>query len=237
MSLSELFELQRKADKLRVKSEYLRSLREKWQQNPEWVAHNKAYNSKRWHEKKKGVPLTPEARAKANERARIKWRTDGEFRKKKVAYRLELGKQPKQKAKRSVYRKKMRDTSPYHRFVNSARSRIWASLKEKGRRKWASVSELVGGTREQMITHIESQFEPGMTWSNNGHGAGKWHIDHVKPLASFPLDTVESQKEAFSYLNTKPVWSEKNLSKASVYNGKRWRYHDHMPQPTTSISA
>jgi hypothetical protein len=42
---------------------------------------------------------------------------------------------------------------------------------------------------------------------------GKWHIDHIRPCASFDLSKASEQKECFHYTNLQPLWAEDNLSK------------------------
>ena len=42
---------------------------------------------------------------------------------------------------------------------------------------------LVGCTRQQYRDLLASQFKPGMTHENNGHGSDKWQIDHIIPQA------------------------------------------------------
>ena len=57
-----------------------------------------------------------------------------------------------------------------------------------------------------------------MSWDNHGKGKGKWHIDHIRPCASFDLTDLEQQKECFNYSNLQPLWSEDNLIKGDRYN-------------------
>jgi len=78
----------------------------------------------------------------------------------------------------------------------------------KGIKRAASSKELVGGWNE-MVTHLESQFEPGMTWDNHG----TWHIDHIKPCASFDFSDPEQQHECFHWSNTQPLWAADNIAK------------------------
>ena len=54
-----------------------------------------------------------------------------------------------------------------------------------------------------------------MSWDNYGtHG---WHIDHIRPCASFDLSDEEQQKICFHYTNLQPLWAEDNLKKS-----KKW---------------
>jgi hypothetical protein len=68
----------------------------------------------------------------------------------------------------------------------------------------------IGCTYRELAIHIESQFQPGMTWEN----MGKWHIDHITPVAHF----LENDPEGFAwnhYTNLQPLWARDNLSKGA----------------------
>jgi hypothetical protein len=71
--------------------------------------------------------------------------------------------------------------------------------------------KLVGCNVEFLMNHLESTFKPGMTWNNYG----KWHIDHIIPLALYGdlLLDAEWQKEAFHWSNLQPLWAAENISK------------------------
>lgn len=71
----------------------------------------------------------------------------------------------------------------------------------------------LGCSIEHARAHIERQFELGMTWEN--HGVLTWHIDHIRPLASFDLSKQEDVARATHYTNLRPVWASENLSKGA----------------------
>lgn len=48
--------------------------------------------------------------------------------------------------------------------------------------------------------------------------SGEWHIDHIKPCASFDLTDPEEQKECFHYTNLQPLWAKDNLNKGAKYD-------------------
>lgn len=67
----------------------------------------------------------------------------------------------------------------------------------------------VGCTREELKMHIELQFKDGMTWENYG----QWHIDHIRPCASFDLLDPEQARQCTHYTNLQPLWAADNIAK------------------------
>jgi hypothetical protein len=57
---------------------------------------------------------------------------------------------------------------------------------------------------------LEKQFTKGMNWKNYG----KWHIDHIKPCASFDLSLEHEQKLCFHFTNLQPLWAKDNIRKS-----------------------
>jgi len=67
----------------------------------------------------------------------------------------------------------------------------------------------------ELMAYLEALFTPGMTWDNRGlYG---WHIDHIKPLASFDLTDREQFLQACHYTNLQPLWWQDNLKKGSSH--------------------
>ena len=100
---------------------------------------------------------------------------------------------------------------PNVRLACSLRTRVSSAL--RGARKAAGTSQLIGCSLEDLREHLESQFKPGMSWEN--HNYRGWHVDHVRPLASFDLTDPEQQRQAFRYSNLQPLWMRENLSKGA----------------------
>jgi len=71
--------------------------------------------------------------------------------------------------------------------------------------------EFLGCSIEEFKTHIAKQFKEGMSWEN--HRVDVWHIDHIKPCASFDLTKEEEQRKCFHYTNMQPLWALDNYSK------------------------
>lgn len=86
----------------------------------------------------------------------------------------------------------------------------------KGKIKSGHTLDLLGCSVEELKTHLEMQFEPGMTWENQG-GKNGWQIDHIIPCSYFDLTKEENQRICFNYRNLQPLWaSENNAKKAKV---------------------
>ena len=108
-----------------------------------------------------------------------------------------------------------RENNPQTRFANRLRVLVNASLRKQNGSKAHRTTSMIGCTVKELVRHLESQFLPGMTWEN--HTQDGWHIDHVRPCASFDLTDPEQQKQCFHYTNLQPLWAVDNMSK-----GDKW---------------
>ena len=89
---------------------------------------------------------------------------------------------------------------------------IWAVLKRRNTTRLGSTLTLLGvNSVETVIKHIEKQFKNGMTWNNHG----EWHLDHIKPCASFDLTCPVQQLACFNYKNLQPLEAFENMSKGA----------------------
>lgn len=99
------------------------------------------------------------------------------------------------------------ETDISYKILQRCRSRLYKAV--KGYTKSASTQKLIGCTPEELIIHIEQQFQEGMSWDNYG----KWHIDHIIPCAAFDFSKKEEQLKCFNYTNLQPLWAKDNFSK------------------------
>jgi len=107
---------------------------------------------------------------------------------------------------RRIAQQKRRDEDPVHRIRKNMGSRIYLALKNKGK-----TMDLIGFSKEELVKHLESKFTEGMTWENYG----EWHVDHIRPCASFNLEVPEEQKKCFHWTNLQPLWAQDNLRKGA----------------------
>ena len=92
----------------------------------------------------------------------------------------------------------------------------------KGNKNGKHWETLVGYTREELMKHLENQFEPWMTWDNYGKyekGKLKWHIDHIKPKSLFNFTSPEDPelKECWALENLQPLEAMENFIKNNKY--------------------
>jgi hypothetical protein len=100
---------------------------------------------------------------------------------------------------------KRRKLNPSLRIRHSLNSR----LRKKVKSKTGKFSDFIGCNPEQLREHLESLFEPCMTWENYG----EWHIDHILPCDAFNLLDVAEQIKCFNYTNLQPLWATTEISK------------------------
>ena len=95
------------------------------------------------------------------------------------------------------------------RLLKICRARILQALKSLN--KSASTIKLIGCTPDELRKHIESKFEPWMTWENQGRGG--WDIEHIKACANFNLGDPEQQCACFNWSNLQPMEHIANIKK------------------------
>lgn len=78
-------------------------------------------------------------------------------------------------------------------------------------KKNAKSEVILGCTITEFKNYIENKFTDGMNWENQG----KWHLDHIKPLA---LATSEEEIIRLNhYTNFQPLWAKDNIAKRDKY--------------------
>jgi hypothetical protein len=113
------------------------------------------------------------------------------------------------------YKKNRRKTEPLYKLASYLRNRTYQAFKNKGYSKNTKTKEMLGIEWEVAKQHIERQFTKGMNWDNQG----KWHIDHIIPLAS--ANTEEELIKLCHYTNLQPLWAEDNLTKSDKIDSQQ----------------
>jgi hypothetical protein len=156
-----------------------------------------------------------EYRANPENKARQK-RYDAEYRK-YPENRLRLQEYDKRRKENLEYRERCRVRArrlledPQHLATKRIRGRLYKVVR-RGDKKQRSM-ELVGCSRADLMVYLKSTMTPDMTVAD--FKAGRLHIDHIKPCASFDLTDPAQQKECFHFSNLQLLWAEDNLSKGA----------------------
>lgn len=130
----------------------------------------------------------------------------------------------KQAARKLVYRaenrhvereylRKRRAENPSQKLHDSMGNRFRDVLRSnKGGKAWKL---LAGYDCVALKAHLEAKFLPGMSWGNYG----EWHIDHIRPVASFDftIDFEKTVRACWALSNLQPLWASDNIKK-----GKKW---------------
>lgn len=115
----------------------------------------------------------------------------------------------------AAYMRNKRNSDPAFAIADRLRRRINQVLSGAGGNKAGRLVELSGCSTSELVSHLERQFSPGMSWGNRR----QWHIDHIVPCSAFDLTDPAQQRVAFHYTNLRPVWSHENLSKQAKIPG------------------
>lgn len=122
------------------------------------------------------------------------------------------------RARRRAYQNTRRKTDPQFRAGKVIQTCVANALQygKKDRR----THELLGCSIKFFVKYLAvlASYE-GWTWEDHGK---KWHIDHIRPCASFDLTDPEQALACNHYTNLEPIDGKENIRKANVWDGSRW---------------
>jgi len=113
------------------------------------------------------------------------------------------------------YRKVRRHTDVWYKLRLALTRRVHKALGNTQKR--GHTLDLIGCSIRELQVHLEGLFLEGMSWENYGYAG--WHIDHVRPCASFDLTDPAQQNECFHYSNLQPLWAKDNMRKGAKWQG------------------
>lgn len=96
------------------------------------------------------------------------------------------------------------------KIIDNMARRICKIFKTKNIELVLTTRQLIGCTNDELRTHLEEQFTPGMYFYNYGD----WEVDHITPIASFDFTKIQDQIKCFNYKNLQPLWKEDNMKKS-----------------------
>ena len=175
-----------------------------------WVTPEKLHEIRRraCREKKAAwARKSPEERAKVCRQKNAYVQNNPERKAKQKAARQAW--QKRNKDRLNAKHKAKRDNDPVFAISHRIRRTLNFAFTRKGYKKNGFARDIIGCSWEELKSHIESQFQDGMTWENRS----LWHVDHKIPIAS--ASSVEDVKRLNHFTNLQPLWKEDNLAKGA----------------------
>jgi hypothetical protein len=157
----------------------------------------------------------PKYRDKKLQTSKVWYQENKEYRKQYLKEYREKNIDRIRETKRNYERYK-KSTDPLYKLISNFRTAIYIVLKENNLQKYAHYFDILGYTPEDLILHLEKQFNDGMNWDNYG----EWHIDHIKPISSFIFESSEDEefKRCWSLDNLQPMWGIENIKKGNKFS-------------------
>ena len=119
------------------------------------------------------------------------------------------------KAKTAVKVKRRYETDPLFKSKCALRASVCNAFRRIGQNKPARTEQLLGCSWLEAKAHFERLFKEGMSWENHG----EWHIDHIRPVASFKMDELHLMNHIN---NLQPLWAEENLGSKKLSDITEW---------------
>lgn len=94
--------------------------------------------------------------------------------------------------------------------------RISDVLKRQGVAKASKTVDLIDAEIVHFKAYLAANWAEGMSWEN--YGRDGWHVDHIRPCASFDLTDEDQQLVCFNWRNLRPMWAAENISKSDNYD-------------------
>ena len=111
------------------------------------------------------------------------------------------------------YERNRKASDPLYKLITNFRTAIWTVLKESNVDKYGHYFDVLQYSPEELINHLEKQFNDGMTWENYG----KWHVDHKLPITSFNIQEMGDSEfiKCWALDNLQPMWGDENIKKSN----------------------
>lgn len=147
-------------------------------------------------------------------KTKAKYHSDPEFKKQRIQQTVAW--QKKNNAHRREYlkawQKKREQSNLAFRMSRRVSTAVRKNITNKNN---TSTFDHLPYTAEDLILHLEKQFEPWMSWKNYGNKEGQWSLDHILPVSLFPYESLDDHnfKMLWDLRNLRPLPHSDNVSK------------------------
>jgi hypothetical protein len=141
------------------------------------------------------------------------WMADPANRQRRYERQQQLKKTEQYRAVANARNLVRSETEPQFVMVRRLRARMHTAFNAARAFKSSKSQVLLGCSWQVLIEHLETLFVAGMTWENYQ----EWHLDHIRPCASFDLTDPAQQRVCMNWRNLQPMWGEENLAKSDTW--------------------
>ncbi len=173
----------------------------------EWIKAQKQFHSKLTSSESKEFK-----RLKRNAR-QVRWlkqNPDKDLKAKERQHAWRKANPEKRKLSRQKALAKLIKSKHWRSPTERIRRVVARAFKRLSQLKYANTEAILGCSYQEALKHFESLFVEGMSWDNYG----EWHVDHIRPLASFTEVDIHL---ANRIENLQPLWAEDNIKKSDRY--------------------
>ena len=153
------------------------------------------------------------------------WRDNNPEKAKNASKQWKENNLEKAKETDKKWRRNKRKTDIHFRIKTDISNMINIKLKKRllSKNNKSTFGDILPYKPEDLMNHLENQFESWMNWDNRGIGKGFWNIDHIIPDYRFNYTSIEDPKfqACWSLENLRPLEAITNLTK-----GKRLDFDD-----------
>lgn len=114
----------------------------------------------------------------------------------------------------NTYIKNKRENDISFKLSQNMGRAVWGAL--KGKKSGLGWEKLVGYTLQDLMVHLEKQFDSKMNWDNYG---SYWVVDHKKARSLFKYENPEDEefKKCWALENLQPMEKITNIKKGNRY--------------------
>ena len=110
--------------------------------------------------------------------------------------------------------KKKMATDPAFKMKKGISSSVRKALKNQGKTKGGSTFSALPYAPQDLVEHLEKQFDEKMNWDNYGT---YWHLDHIYPQSLLPYDNLAHPnfQKCWALDNLQPLKAIENIKKGN----------------------
>ena len=191
-------------DKINQRNRYLKNKEDRLKKSKEYKLKNKKHNSE-----------IDRQRYLRQREKKLAYQKQQRLDKPEYMKKYRINNKEKIRQTVNAWRQHKTKTDLNFRLKQNIKTRIISVL--NGTSKSKNTAELLGCSIEQFKMYLEAQFwkDERIDWIT--YGPKGWHLDHIRPCASFDLTDPDQQKACFHYTNLQPLWWDENIAKADKF--------------------